>query len=111
MNPSQSPLEGVGPEMATSETHVHKITDVGSCFLYGAWTTRAIGRGEPLQWICPHQNHYVPRHTNRYGKLIVILGYWHRKMSAKKQKILIRDWPGDKSKLNVLVRGNCIRSH
>jgi hypothetical protein len=40
-------LEGVGPEkietfsgpeMATSETHVHKITNVLVPFLYGAWT-------------------------------------------------------------------------
>jgi hypothetical protein len=46
-NPLQGPLTGVGPEiktflgreMATSETHVHKITNV-PVFLYGAWTSR-----------------------------------------------------------------------
>jgi hypothetical protein len=42
-NPLLRPLEGVGheiktflgPKMATSETHVHKNTNVP--FLYGAW--------------------------------------------------------------------------
>ncbi len=57
------PLEGVcpgnrdflGPEMATSETHVHKIINVSVLYMAlglndfdaGKYITRAIRRGEP----------------------------------------------------------------
>jgi hypothetical protein len=30
----------------------------------GKSITRAIGKDGPSKWICPHQNHYVPRHIN-----------------------------------------------
>jgi hypothetical protein len=77
-NPLQEPFEGVGqenqvffgPEMATRETHVHKITNV-PVFLWRLglmilmWTNPLLG---PLEWMGPHQIHNVPPHiNNRYA--------------------------------------------
>jgi hypothetical protein len=71
-NPFQGPLKRwalkietfLGPEMAATETHVHKMKKI-TCFYMalglndfdgGKSITRAIGRAGPLYWICPHQN-------------------------------------------------------
>jgi hypothetical protein len=50
------------------ETHVHKITDVAVFYMAlglddfdgDKSSTQAMGRDGPSNWICPHQNHYVP---------------------------------------------------
>jgi hypothetical protein len=75
----------LGPEMATAPPPPHTNTYTAAAkllyiklpmffiwrldfdFDVGKSITRAIGRGGPSKWICPHQNHYVLHHiNNRY---------------------------------------------